>query len=324
MREHGGDLDRAISLYGGTRQSWLDLSTGINPHAYHLPDIAQDCWANLPDHALFETAERAAQKAYNTDARCVPLAGAQQAIQLYPSLVPKGGNDARLLNPTYNEHEAQLKRHGWQVSLCENLDDLRGADCAVVVNPNNPDGQVFSPQQLATLGDEVGTLIIDESFCDPHPEASLLPRLDKQMRNCIILRSFGKFYGLAGMRLGFVCGTGPMIEAMADGAGKWNVSGPALVVGSAALQDVTWRDEMISRLAQEANQLDDIVCAQGLTLVGGTTLFRLYEADDARAIQDQLAKNHIWSRIFSYNPKWIRLGLPDAIGWARLEDALKP
>lgn len=321
-REHGGDLDRAISHYGGARHDWLDLSTGINPHAYALPELASDLWASLPDKSLFDDAERAAQMAYGTTARCVPLAGAQQAIQLYPAIVPKGKEQAHLLSPTYNEHEAQLGRHGWDVTLCDKLDDLKGADCAVVVNPNNPDGQIFAPQDLLALSDEVGTLIIDESFCDPHPEASLLSYQRAVPANVIILRSFGKFYGLAGVRLGFVCGTGADIEAMAQAAGKWNVSGPALVIGTAALHDTAWRNKMIAKLEGDAQRLDDLMCAAGLQLVGGTTLFRLYECEVASAVQDRLARHHIWSRIFSYNQKWIRLGLPEADSWDRLARAL--
>lgn len=323
MREHGGDLDRAIAQYGGERHEWLDLSTGINPYAYRVSQIADDIWSSLPDSLLYDEAEGAAQMAYETKARCLPLSGAQQAIQLYPAIIPQGARQAHILSPTYNEHEAQLQKHGWQITPCRTLDALRGADCAVIVHPNNPDGHMTSPHDLLALAREVGTLIVDESFCDPHPELSLLPYLGDQESNIIVLRSFGKFYGLAGMRLGFVCGTSALVQHISDAAGKWSVSGPALVLGTKALTDRDWRLAMIDKLAQESSRLDEIICSAGVGLVGGTTLFRLYEADDARAFQERLAKHHIWSRIFGYNPKWIRLGLPDEAGWARLQSALK-
>ena len=323
MREHGGDLDRAIAQYGGVRQEWLDLSTGINPHAYHVGQLADDIWSSLPDNALFEAAERAAQMAYQTTARCLPLSGAQQAIQLYPTVIAQGAKQVHILSPTYNEHEAKLQKHGWHITACRTIEALRGADCAVIVHPNNPDGAVTSPHDLLALANEVGTLIVDESFCDPHPDLSLLPYLGSQETNIIILRSFGKFYGLAGMRLGFVCGTSALVPRISDAAGKWNVSGPALALGAKALADHEWRLAMIDKLAQEAAHLDEIIGAAGFGLVGGTTLFRLYQTDDARALQVRLAKHHIWSRIFSYNPNWIRLGLPNEAGWARLQSALK-
>ena len=322
MREHGGDLDRAISQYGGVRHEWLDLSTGINPYAYRVSHLSDDIWSSLPDKGLYDTAERAAQMAYQTKARCLPVSGAQQAIQLYPAMIPQGAKKAHILSPTYNEHEAQLQKHGWHITPCRSLEALRGADCAVIVHPNNPDGHIWSPHDLLALANEVGTLIVDESFCDPHPELSLLPYLEGQKSNIIILRSFGKFYGLAGMRLGFVCGTSALVEQISDATGKWNVSGPALVLGATALQDHKWRLAMIDKLAQQAARLDEIIGSAGFAPVGGTTLFRLYQADDASALQDRLAKHHIWSRIFSYNPHWIRLGLPDDAGWARLRSAL--
>lgn len=324
MREHGGDLDRAISHYGGERQSWLDLSTGINPNAYPVGEIASHLWSDLPDQALWHDVQQAAQDAYDTRIGCVPLAGAQQAIQIYPAIIPQGSQKAAIFHPTYNEHEAQLRRHGWQVTHCHKLEDMKGADCAVIVNPNNPDGRCFSPTELLALAGQVTTLVIDESFCDPYPALSVLPHLEKQAGNIIILRSFGKFYGLAGVRLGFVFGADDYLQSFANHAGKWSVSGPALSLGLAALNDRTWRNAMMAKLEQDARQLDDIVISAGPKLIGGTYLFRLYETNDAGALQNQLAKHHIWSRIFSYNKRWVRLGLPQDNDFERVKEALKP
>lgn len=321
-REHGGDLDRAIAQYGGERRLWLDLSTGINPHAYPLPDFAPSLWTALPDQSLFDAVLDAAQRAYHTTCRGLPLAGAQQAIQLYPALIPPGQKQAAIVSPTYNEHDAQLRRHGWQVTSCRALSDLARADCAVVVNPNNPDGTFFSPDDLCALADTVGTLIIDESFCDPYPQYSVLSRQQARPDNILILRSFGKFYGIAGSRLGFIFGNDALIDIFAQAAGKWSVSGPALALGATALADIKWREAMITKLHHDAAQLDEVMCHAGHTLVGGTTLFRLYETADAAALQDRLATHHIWSRIFSYNQNWIRLGLPPEDGWERVKRAL--
>ncbi len=60
----------------------------------------------------------------------------------------------------------------------------------------------------------------------------------------------------------------------------------------------------------------------GATLVGGTSLFRLYDMADATEWQTRLAKHHIWSRVFPYNPRWLRLGLPATNRWSQLEAAL--
>ena len=322
--EHGGDLDRAISQFGGQRVDWLDLSTGINPHAYTLPPIDNSLWTDLPDKGLQQDVEAAAAAAYHTTRPCLALAGAQQAIQLYPALFArhKAGRQARVLHPSYNEHERQLLRQNWQVERVLETDQLAGADLAVVVNPNNPDGRQCRPEQLFSLAEQVGVLVIDESFCDPLPHLSVCPHITSQHDNILVLRSFGKFYGLAGLRLGFAVGPQACLDGLADMMGSWAVSGPALAVGKAALTDKKWAADMTAQLAAEAEQLDRLVHAAGWQIVGGTSLYRLCQMKDAAAWQDHLAGHHIWTRAFSYNANWLRLGLPPQTGWARLEQAL--
>ena len=255
--EHGGDLDRAISRFGGQRSHWIDLSTGINPHAYPLPPIDSGAWTALPDNSLRRDAEHAAAAACNTSQPVLGLAGAQQAIQLYPALFARhtSGRRARVLHPSYNEHERQLIRQNWQVERVLDTGQLAGADLAVVVNPNNPDGRQCRPEQLLSLAGQVGVLVIDESFCDPLPHLSVCPHLTSQHDNILVLRSFGKFYGLAGLRLGFAVGPQACLDGLADMMGSWAVSGPALAVGKAALTDRKWAADMTAQLAAEAEQL---------------------------------------------------------------------
>ena len=320
MAEHGGDLDRAISHYGGARHEWIDLSTGINPHAYPLSDIDKRHWTDLPDANTVNNLISAAQDAYHTKASILPMAGAQQAINAYPSIRRRG--KARILGPTYNEHNLQLSAKGWDVSQNSRLDELAGADLAVIVNPNNPDGQSFTPDKLAALAQKTGLLIIDESFVDVHPELSLCPHITEAHDNILVLRSFGKFYGLAGMRLGFAIGTNHLLEPLKAHQGSWAVSGPALAIGAAALRDKNWAQEMRARLAKDAERLDSLAIQAGWDLKGGCSLFRLYDVGDATTWQDRLATRHIWSRRFSYATRWLRLGLPSDEGWERLSDAL--
>ena len=323
--EHGGDLDRAISRFGGRRADWLDLSTGINPHAYPLPPIDNSLWTDLPDKGLQQDVEAAAAAAYHTTRPCLALAGAQQSIQLYPALFAKyiTGRRARLLHPSYNEHERQLLRQNWQVERVCSTDQLAGADLAVVVNPNNPDGRHNRPEQLFSLAKQVGILVIDESFCDPLPHLSVCPHLTGQHDNILVLRSFGKFYGLAGLRLGFAVGAQYHLDDLAEMMGSWAVSGPALAVGRSALTNRIWATQMTAQLATESVQLDQLATAAGWQIVGGTSLYRLYQMGDAAAWQDHLARHQIWVRAFSYNANWLRLGLPPQTGWGPLEQALR-
>lgn len=319
-RDHGGNLDAAIARFGGARADWLDLSTGINPVPYPLPDIPPEAWAALPTRAEMAALRKAAAACYGTRAAVVPLAGAQAAIQLVPQLRAPG--QARVLAPTYNEHAGALRAAGWQVAECPDLAALAGADLAVVVNPNNPDGRQHRPEDLLALAGRVGLLVVDESFADPTPELSLT-NTSALPDNILILKSFGKFYGLAGLRLGFVL-TGPELAVrLSEMAGPWPIAGPTIHVAIQALADRSWSNSTIARLRSDAARLDAMAAAAGWQLVGGTDLFRSYETPAAQATQEHLARAKIWTRIFPYSTRWIRLGLPGTeTGWQRLEVAL--
>ncbi len=301
--DHGGGLDAAAQRYGGGRADWLDLSTGINPRPYPLPMLPADAWTALPDRAAAEALEQAARAFWRVPDGAAVLAapGASALIARIPALRPPGR--VSIVGPTYNEHAHAFRAAGWEIAP--------DADAAVVVHPNNPDGRLWRNAPAPFQ-------IIDESFCDICPEES---RIDLAARpGVIVLKSFGKFWGLAGLRLGFSIGDPELIRRLATMLGPWPVSGPALAIGTSALNDVAWAQETRTRLARDAARLDALV---GARVVGGTPLFRLYEVDDAAAWQDRLARHRIWTRIFPYSRTWLRLGLPDGDGWDRLEGALR-
>jgi len=249
-RDHGGNLDAAILSFGG--DNWIDLSTGINRTAWTIPEVSARAWSTLPTQSDKALLIKAAQRAYETSAPGLALAGAQAAIQLVPALRQIGL--ARILGPTYNEHAAQLVAGGWQVEEVNSMAALEGADLAVVVNPNNPGGEHYTSEQLLSLKDQVGTLVVDESFGDSRPELSIASNADQQ--GLIVLRSFGKFYGLAGLRLGFMFSDTSTINSAQDMAGPWPVSGVAIQVGCQALIDDDWKYNMIARLRTDAARLD--------------------------------------------------------------------
>ncbi|MEX0339362.1 MAG: threonine-phosphate decarboxylase CobD [Arenibacterium sp.] len=320
-RDHGGNLDAAIARFGGEVADWIDLSTGINPRAYPVPSISADAWRVLPRKSGMADLCAAAKTAYGATGAIAAFAGAQGAIQAVPFLRLPG--KARVVTPTYNEHAGALRMAGWQVSDVARPEALAGADLGVVVNPNNPTGQVYSPALLADLAKDVGVLVVDESFVDPTPETSLAPQLE-QLANVVVLRSFGKFYGLAGLRLGFALGPKALVARLSEIAGPWPVSGPAMEIAQAALQDRVWQADTIRQLAADAVRLDALMDEAGLSLVGGTSLFRTYHADIAVEIQEKLAHSHIWTRIFPYSEHWIRIGLPGRENdWQRLARAFK-
>lgn len=306
-RDHGGGIDAAVVQYGGQRAGWLDLSTGINPVSYPIPALKPDAWNALPDRAATSTLETAARAFWNVPKMASVLAapGASSLIARMPLLTKLG--KVRVESRTYNEHEASFRMAGWNVS------DVT-PDARVIVSPNNPTGDYWSG------ADQTPLLIIDESFCDLSPEKS---RIDLAANSgTIVLKSFGKFWGLAGLRLGFAIGDPALIAKLADALGPWPVSGPALRIGAAALTDYSWADEARARLATDAAHLDALMLVKGAEIQGGTDLFRLYRVDDAAAWQTKLAKHHIWSRIFPYSKTWLRLGLPAPDRWAQLKAAL--
>ncbi|MDO6591013.1 threonine-phosphate decarboxylase [Loktanella sp. D2R18] len=305
-RDHGGGIDAAIATYGGARAEWLDLSTGINPVPYPLPRLPDDVWTALPDQAAFARLYALARSYWNIpkDAAMIGATGASAIIAALPHAL--SGQNVHIPGPTYNEHGAAFQAAGWIMDPPH--------DAMVAVHPNNPDGHEWPETDL-----NAPITIIDESFGDVAPDKTLIHLATRP--GTVVLKSFGKFWGLAGLRLGFAIGDPTVIAKLTDLLGPWQISGPALAIGAEALADPAWADETRARLAGDADRLDQLLIRNGAEVMGGTTLFRLYKVKDARAAQRQLAQHHVWSRTFPYAPDWLRLGLPAPNRWAQLEAA---
>lgn len=311
-RDHGGGLDAAVARYGGEKADWIDLSTGINPTPYPIGKIPQSAWALLPDAAAQDALVQAARTFWSVPKGAAILAapGASSLIARLPALWPASRVEIR--TPTYNEHAGAFAAHGWQI--CDQAPD-QPADVQVVVHPNNPTGRLWQAEDLTAAH-----VIIDESFCDVMPEHTHMARvLDGRT---IVLKSFGKFWGLAGLRLGFAIGAPDLIDRLAALIGPWAVSGPALSIGTAALNDPDWAEQQRTQLRESSAKLDHLMQNTGAEIVRGTPLFRLYKLANARAFQDRLAQGHVWSRIFPYSDTWVRLGLPPKDRWDQLEAVL--
>ncbi|MEO1292084.1 MAG: threonine-phosphate decarboxylase [Pseudomonadota bacterium] len=317
MRQ-AGDLEEALRRYGGTAEDWLDLSTGLNSSPYDLPRIAPSAWTRLPDpdreRLLRATARRAF--AVSTMAEVVPFPGVQAALHSVARLRPPG--TVCVLSPTYGGYAAAFRVAGWDVLEAEHA---LPADALVMANPNNPDGRRWNPEEVTEISTHYPLMIVDESFCDPEPDLSTATASARE--GLVVLRGFGSFYGLGGVRLGFAV-TGPETASQLQAiAGPWPVSGPAIEIGIAALGDVEWASETRQRLADDCERLDTRALESGWSVAGGTRLFRLYEIPDAMAAQHQLAERQIWTRRFPYSATWLRVGLPgDEFGWLRITAAL--
>lgn len=306
-RDHGGGIDAAAARWGGARSAWLDLSTGINPVPYPVT-VAPDAWTALPDRAALERLITAARQFWSVPDGAAVLAapGASALIAQMPAAL---GAPARVAipGPTYNEHEAAFAAAGWQMG--------GDPDAMVVVHPNNPNGRLWQAEELTAP-----IRIIDESFCDIVPDQSLMAEATRP--GTVILKSFGKFWGLAGARLGFAIGDPQILARLATALGPWAVSGPALSIGADALEDAAWAAQTRARLAEDSQRMDALMTARGAMVVGGTPLFRLYRVDDAAQWQDHLARGKVLTRVFPYDPHWLRLGLPAPDRWDQFEKAL--
>ncbi|MDE1146761.1 MAG: threonine-phosphate decarboxylase CobD [Azospirillaceae bacterium] len=324
---HGGDLTQAARLFPDAPGPWVDLSTGINPWPYPLPPIPDAAWTALPTRGALDAALAAATVAYGAPGpdSLVAAPGTELLIQMLPRLRPVG--DVAIVSPTYGDHARAWDAAGHRVRAVSAPED---ADVVVLCNPNNPDGRTWAPDDLLAAADRLaargGWLVVDEAYADLDPARSLAGHAGRP--GLVVLRSFGKFFGLGGLRLGFALGPDTVLAALRVQLGSWAVSGPALAVAASALADLDWQAATRRRLAAAADALDGVLRAGGLRIVGGTALYRLVDCGDGPALWRHLARAGIWTRPFPEHAEgagWLRFGLaPDAAVLDRLAVALIP
>ena len=319
---HGGALEVARRLVKRAPEPWIDLSTGINPHAYPLPDLRPEAWTRLPESGALAKLEAAAGRRYGAAPRSVVAGpGSQALIQALSRILPRGMVAA--FGPTYSGFASAFAAAGACLAEANRFEELDGFDVAILVNPNNPDGRITPRAALLDLHERLaghgGTLIVDEAFADFDAESeSLAPILPTS--RVVVLRSFGKAYGLAGLRLGFALASPDIIASLRAALGPWPVSGPAIAVGIRALADSDWLEATRARLGQDAARLDALLQSAGWRIIGGTSLFRLAARADARAAFEQLLAAGILTRPFADAPDRVRFGIParrDRMGKAR-------
>lgn len=327
MRDHGGSLARAAALFPDAPTPWIDCSTGINPHPYPLSPLPASAWTRLPEERDVEALRDAAAHAYGAPGPCnlVAAPGTQILLPRIAALVAPG--EARVLGPTYAEHARCAALAGHRVETVSDWDALADADLAIVVNPNNPDGRLLPPEALLAVAGRLaargGLLVVDEAFMDVAPPGFGLSGAVERAGNLVVLRSFGKFFGLAGLRLGFAVAATETARHVAAELGPWAVSGPAAMVGARALRDAEWQDATRLRLAAETAALDAVLAAGGIAAAGGTSLFRFVRTSEAPAVFAALGRRGIYVRRFDALADALRIGLPsDEAGLKRLSDAL--
>jgi cobalamin biosynthetic protein CobC len=324
---HGGRLVEARSLFPQAQQPWVDLSTGINRRSYPAPRATSVARNRLPEPMQLVELEETAAEAFEIDdpARVVAVAGTELALRLLPHALEL--REAAVLGPTYSSHADAWARASSNV---RRVTDTTLHSCLdrplalTVVNPNNPDGRALPRERLLELHDSLanhgGALIVDEAFADTDPSISVSaiaggPRASRM----IVLRSFGKFYGLAGIRLGFIIAAPSIARSVRTLIGEWPLSADALAAGRAAYADHEWSARMRVLLNRSASRLDALLRRSGFEIVGGTSLYRLVRSADARRRFLQLLQAGVLVRPFDHDETLLRFGVPHGRSeWERL------
>ncbi len=325
MLEHGGRLRNASQRYGIPLSDWLDLSTGINPAGWPVPAVPAEAWARLPEDG--DGLETVAASYFGCDS-LLPVAGSQAAIQALPMLLH--ARQVGIIRPGYAEHAHGWRRAGHKVIgiAPEMLANGPGSvpwDILVAINPNNPTGHRFAPEVLLAwherLAERGGWLVVDEAYMDPTPEFSLAPYCPRP--GLIVLRSLGKFFGLAGARVGFLLAETDLLERMAALLGPWTVPGPSRWVAREALGDLRWQVAARESLPEASRRLAELLAGYGIKPAGGCALFQWCSGAKAAQKHESLARQGILTRRFA-DPPGLRLGLPGSdAAWERLATALR-
>lgn len=343
---HGGDIHGAARRFNIPERDWLDLSTGINPQPYPVPDIPGSVFRNLP--YVRPEFLQAVQAYYGHDNAAV-VAGSQSAIQLIPAIIDPYRVFPVLLPDTgYREHQLQWSRHGQQIhhyrcvdraQMIQDIDQQLADDEGqhlVVINPNNPTGLKLETKQLlkwAAMLRPGAFLIVDEAFIDIQPQESLL-RETVLPSNVMVLRSFGKFFGLAGLRLGFVFSTDSVIADLQGRSGLWQINGPAQYIATTALQDRQWHTLTRRRLPENAAYTAQLFAPLMATLhcppPVQTPFFLSYlmSAPLALAVFEAMAQGGVLTRVVFVDDRqaFLRigcLGVDDSAGTQQLLSVLE-
>ncbi len=310
---HGGNLDEAARQFGGDIAKWVDLSSAVSPFSWSVPELPKEIWHHLPDGTLKEQAIAAARQYYGAPeaAACTIGNGSQAFIQNLPFCFKP--QTVAIVGFTYQEHGVCWQRAGHDVFVADGLESAeKTARIVVVVNPNNPDGRVLEGGALVALarrlGAKGGLLVVDEAFCDVMPEVSVSAHTG--MDGLLVMRSVGKFFGLAGMRLGFAFGAELMIERLEESLGPWPASGPALAIASKAMDDRRFINRTRKKLASGRLALETLLQEHGFAIVGGTDLVVLVQLENATALYEHLARNRILVRPFIGRDDWVRISIP--------------
>ncbi|MEP2651908.1 MAG: threonine-phosphate decarboxylase CobD [Paraglaciecola sp.] len=322
---HGGQLNQIALQYNIPLHEWLDLSTGIAPTSFPIPTLPGCVWQQLPQPS--DALINSAREYYQTP-HILPIAGSQVVIQILPQIAAKQGyQSSRVWIPSvgYQEHYKAWFAAGFTLQRYHSANDiaLQPKDIIVLINPNNPKGDIYNYEEVASLFRQVkqqgGLLIIDEAFMDCTPEHSFIRYSDEPQ--LIVLRSIGKFFGLAGLRLGFVSASDSWLTLFTNLIGPWSVSGPAQYIGQLALADEPWQRKQRAFLAAQSQELAQLLKDTLNVTPTGTALFQTVKCEQSPLIFEKLCRQSVYVRLCD-EKNALRFGIPNQKDLARLKMTL--
>ncbi|WP_286235147.1 threonine-phosphate decarboxylase CobD [Thalassotalea sediminis] len=328
---HGGQLRKVSEQYHIPVDEWLDLSTGIAPFSYPVPAIPQIIWQQLPQYS--PELLTAAKQYYHCDNVLVSN-GSQAIISILPTLWQKQNRKSTqvyLPFKGYKEHAQAWGNAGfevhWYYDELPALEQLTSNCVLVVINPNNPTGKLFSRGTLTiyqrAVTERQGLFIIDEAFMDViTPNQSMSGYINGN--NTLVLKSFGKFFGLAGLRIGFIIANQQWLTLLAEHLGPWQVNGPAQFIAVKAMQDAKWQAQQKEKLSQQRLALKKLLLNYFGDDINGTDLFltvNLNNQSQAMYMYDSLCQQGVYVRLTD-DQHSLRFGIPKPEDMERLSNSL--
>ncbi|MGV8058796.1 MAG: threonine-phosphate decarboxylase CobD [Smithellaceae bacterium] len=333
---HGGNVEEISRTFGLKEDYLVDFSSNVNPFTLP-PSISQVIKSKIRDISRYPDKESlklktALGKHLNIGVEHIVVGNGSVDI-IYRAVYALKPASGLILLPAFGEYEKALSSVGAKIryllpkgrgnfvfsteEIVKNCDEV---DIVFLCNPNNPTGMLISRKDLEYLAEKLRKkktmLVLDEAFIDLTEEHSLIDLASKSS-NLLVLRSLTKFFGLAGLRLGYAVGNSALIKRLQNSGQPWPVNVFAQATGEVLLQDEKFRNKSKRKLLQERDFLYRHLCrSKGLKPFQSSANFILAKIEgplSSGQLQSRLIKCGLLIRDCSnfrgLNDKYIRVAV---------------
>jgi threonine-phosphate decarboxylase len=350
MEVHGGNIYAASRDLRCQPASMLDFSASINPlgmapGAVQVVQASLELATHYPDPDCYEL-KQALGRFHGIDPECVCIGnGSTELIFLLPKTLAL--RRALIPGPTFSEYAAAMRAVGGEVSMLLappeeefriRLSQVaaalqRSLDCVWLCNPNNPTGQLWTKAQVLELWKKArrvgASLIVDEAFID-YCEADSVVSEATSRAGLLVLRSFTKFYGMPGLRVGYLVAEPTVIRRIEAMRLPWSVNNLAQVAAIASLNETSYAVRSRQLIIEERPRLAAALAGQGWVPCPSSANFLLVRlpsflksAAVAAATRRQGVLIRDCESFEGMGQQWIRVAVRTAAEHERLVQALK-